>query len=178
MKHLFLFTIITWTLLASCSSSKPTIERQLQEPVVLQNATETESIRGYRIDTAFISLPAQKAEKTVQTDSSYLETDYAESTARINPDGTLYHDLKTKAEKKIPVAVPATSDTLKITKTVEKPVYYKITKTEKVERDFTWWEKTRLYTWWLFVIAIAARAAWKYRTKIKTAICNILSTDS
>lgn len=48
------------------------------------------------IDTASIRLPQQHSERDTPCDSSYLENDFAESHAWINPDGTLHHDLSTK----------------------------------------------------------------------------------
>lgn len=58
----------------------------------------------YVPDTVFVEIPAQTAERTTQDSTSHLENDYALSDARINPDGSLYHDLKTKPqEKPVPI---------------------------------------------------------------------------
>lgn len=88
--------------------------------------------------------------------TSHLENDYATSDARINPDGTLYHDLKTKPQKK-PVKfekpVERKDSTIYKTKTVTE------TEIVKVPRDLTWWQKTQIYGFWviLFILVIVYR---------------------
>ena len=95
--------------------------------------------------------------------TSHLENDYATSDARINPDGTLYHNLKTKPQKK-PVEfekpVERKDSVIYKTKTVTK------TKIEKVPRDLTWWQKTQIYGFWviLFILVII------YRKKILSLV--------
>lgn len=74
----------------------------------------------------------------------------------INPDGTLYHDLKTKPQKK-PVKfekpVERKDSTIYKTKTVTE------TEIVKVPRDLTWWQKTQIYGFWviLFILVIVYR---------------------
>lgn len=48
-----------------------------------------------RIDTFIYEVPAQSKQVVVE-DSSYLETDFATSAAKILPSGNLYHDLHNK----------------------------------------------------------------------------------
>ena len=156
-----MIALMILSLITSCSSTKKATEPTV---VTLQTTAEKENIREVRIDTVLVEVPAQSAERTTTDTSSYLQTDYAESNARINPDGTLYHDLRNKTENKHAVPVAATTDTIKIQETIEKPVPYPVT--TEVERDFTWWEKTRLNTWWWLLLAAAARAAWAFRKPI------------
>lgn len=81
--------------LSSCRTVRTSAQR---DSIRVEVRTETKILR----DTAYFEIPAQCAERTTPTDSSHLENEYAESTARINHDGTLYHDLKTKPQE-IPV---------------------------------------------------------------------------
>lgn len=81
--------------LPSCRTVRTSAQK---DSIRVEVRTETVILR----DTTYIEIPAQCAERTTPTDSSHLENDYAESTARINHDGTLYHDLKTKPQE-IPV---------------------------------------------------------------------------
>ncbi len=104
-------------------------------------------------DTVYIDIPLQTAERITLSDSSHLENDYAESDARINPDGTLYHRLATKEQKK---SVP-TSKTLSTKDSIAyRDRYIKQTKTETktVERDFTSWERFRLQSWYWFALIV------------------------
>ena len=107
-------------------------------------------------------IPAQTSERETADSTSHLENDYATSDALINPDGTLYHDLKTKPQKK-PVKfekpVERKDSTIYKTKTVTE------TEIVKVPRDLTWWQKTQIYGFWviLFILVIV------YRKKIGRA---------
>lgn len=115
-------------------------QHNVQDSVRVEVKTET----VYITDTLLVEIPAQVAERTTADSTSHLENDYATSDARINPDGTLFHDLKTKPQKK-PV---------EFQKPVERKdsIIYE-TKYEtliekgqvQVERDYTWWDKTRFY---------------------------------
>ena len=97
---------IAFLLLTSCGAGKhlPTQTEQ-KDSIRIEVRKETKYIR----DTVWMKIPAQSAENTTRDTSSHLETDYAESDARINPDGTLYHSLRNKEqEKPVPVDVPVT----------------------------------------------------------------------
>lgn len=151
MKHvvILLFALL---LLGACSTT-----RKLSS----QATNERDSIRiEYRErivsvpDTVFVEIPAQTAERTTLDSTSHLENDYAESDARINPDGTLFHSLDTKPQMK---PVPT-----------EKQIEYRdsivyrdriktetVTETKYVERSLSWWERTQIYGFWLALIIIA-----------------------
>lgn len=92
-----------------------------------------------------IAIPAISAERAVRDSSSHLENQFAESDARIELDGSLYHSLNTKpqtlhqdTEVKIEYR-----DSI-ITKEVKKevPVPYPI------EKELNWWQKFRLKSFW------------------------------
>ena len=143
----------------SCCTYKPT--------VVVKDSVRVEvRERVIKIpDTVWIEIPAQSAERTTADSTSHLENDYAESNARINRDGTLYHDLATK-----PQSVPAKTD---------KDVIYRDSivyrdrdekhapeaKVVEVPRKKSWFDKTQQYGFWLLL----ALWGFKYRNRILKA---------
>ena len=95
MKHLPLLLLLTF-IIGGCASS-----RRLSESVHQQDSVgiRVETRIEYVPDTVFIEIPAQTSERETADNTSHLENDYATSDARINPDGTLYHNFKTKPQK-------------------------------------------------------------------------------
>lgn len=157
-----IIALIIIAVLSSCKSSKGTTTPSIPT-VPIQNETEVKYIHTERIDTVFIEIPAQSAERTTPEGFSHLETDYAESDAKINSDGTLSHTLRNKPQPK-PVPVKNEQDTIYIDRTIEKPVPVEVP-VEK-ERALTWWEQTRLKTWgWLAIVIIIA-VCWTFRKPI------------
>lgn len=117
----------------------------------------------YIPDTVLIPIPAQQAERTTFDRSSHLENDFAESDARINDDGSLFHNLLTK-----PQDYPALAN-----KQIEyrdsivyKTKYKDRVITEEVERELSWWQRTQIYGFW----AAIALFAIIYRKKILSII--------
>lgn len=155
MRHLPLFLLLIF-LLGGCASS-----RRLSENVHQQDSVQikVETRIEYVPDTVYIEIPAQTAERETADSTSHLENDYATSDARINPDGTLFHNLKTKPQKK-PVEfekpVERKDSIIYKTKTVTE------VRTVKVPRQLNWWEKTQIYGFW-FIVFIAVIV---YRKKI------------
>lgn len=152
MKHLPLLLLLTF-IIGGCASS-----RRLSENIHQQDSVDVrvETRIEYVPDTVFIEIPAQTSERETADSTSHLENDYATSDARINPDGTLYHDLKTKPQKK-PVEfekpVEHKDSIVYKTKTVTK------VRTVEVPHELTWWEKTQIYGFWfiLFILMIVYR---------------------
>ena len=105
---------------------------------------------------ATFKVPEMVIEKTVKDSSSHLETDFAESDARVNSDGTLFHSLKNKKQtlqKEIEVKVEYQDSIVYTEKEV--PVY--------VEKELTKWQKARLDGfWWLLAVVLIAVA---YKTR-------------
>lgn len=138
-------------LLAGCSPCKHIAASQEQR----QDSTHTEVVtKTYFVtDTVFVEIPAQTAERTTADSVSQLENDYATSEARINPDGTLYHDLKTKPQD-IPKEVQTPVE--RKDSIVYRYRYRDVVKTVEVERELTWWQKTQMYGFWVAIIALLA----------------------
>lgn len=108
--------------------------------------TRVETYTEYKTDTLYVDIPAQKSEILTQDSTSFLENDFATSEARINADGSLYHNLNTKPQRmpvefQKPIERKDSITTEYIYKEVEKPV--------EVEKKLSFWEATsiRLFPW-------------------------------
>ena len=153
MKNLILFVLL---FMAACCPHK-----HLTTNTTTQDSTRLE-IREKVVfvsDTVFVEIPAQTAERTTQDSTSHLENDYALSDARINPDGSLYHDLKTKPQEK---PVPFDKPVERKDSIIYRTQYIDREVTVEVERELSWWERTQIYGFWSIVIVLLV----VYRKKI------------
>lgn len=164
MKKIIILLVGIILLLDSCSTTKKAT--QIINPV----ATETTSTKVvekqiFVPDTVFVEIPAQQAERTTQDSISFLETDYAASTARINLDGTLYHDLKNKAQRK-----PVQHDTPVITKDSIVYVNKETSVPYPVVRELTIYEalSVKYFKWLLPLFALALM--WIFRKPVMALI--------
>ena len=139
--------ILTAFLLCSCGAGKRLpVQTESRDSVRTVVREKTVYIR----DTVWMKIPAQTAENTTRDTSSHLETDYAESDARIDPDGTLHHSLRNKEqEKPVPMDVPTTQKDSIVYK--DRYVY----DTVKVPRDLTTWQKWQMRSFWILLSAVA-----------------------
>lgn len=135
MKQLIIILIPLLGLI-SCRSHQQTIVPP--ERIV----TQIERVTEVRWDTAYVEVPAQSAEVVIPDSVSHLETDFATSDARINSDGTLYHNLKNKPQNR-PAVVPTTVQ--RVDSIVEREVPVVVyrdkppNKTEQFKIDVFWW---------------------------------------
>lgn len=157
--------------LSGCRGAKPATTPTIPT-LQLQNNTDTKIIHTETIDTVFVEIPAQSAERTTPEGFSHLETDYAESDARINDDGTLSHSLKNKPQPK-PVPVKNSADTIYIDRIIEKPVPVEVP--VLTEAKLTKWQQTRLDTWGWLAAALALSLGWTFRTVLITLARRIIS---
>lgn len=157
-------------LLIGCRSSKEAVPEIPTVP--LQNTTDTKVIHTETIDTVYIEIPAQSAERTTPEGFSHLETDYAQSDAKINADGTLFHNLKNKTQPQ-PIPVKNSNDTIYIDRTVEKPVPVEVP--VLTEKKLTSWQQTRLKTWGWLATALALCGCWIFRKPIITLARRVIS---
>lgn len=135
-------------LLCGCAATRHVSDSVNSEE---RDTVRVETVTIYVPDTVFVEIPAQTAERETRDSVSQLENDYASSEARINPDGSLYHDLRTKRQKK----------PIEFQKPVERrdSIVYRervrtetVTETVEVPRQLTWFQKTSIYGFWAAII--------------------------
>jgi hypothetical protein len=171
MKQTTLLILLSAALLTTGCKTHKTVQEQL--PIVpIETNTDTKIVHIETIDTVFIDIPAQSAERTTPGKESHLETDYAESGARINEDGTLTHNLRNKPTKH-PVPVKNERDTVYVDRAIEIPVPVEVP--VAIERELTWWEKTRLNTWGWLAAVVVLRLVWICRKPIVTLARRLLT---
>lgn len=157
MNKLFVCSALLVSIAAiSCRSTKPIAE------VVRENTrVETRTVTKYLTDTVFFELPAQTAERVTRDTTSFLENDFAYSTASILSDGSLFHDLKTKPQKKpLPYQKPViTNDSVVyVDREIQVPV--------PVEKKLTTWQKVRIDAFWPLIGLLLAAGIWIFRKPI------------
>lgn len=154
MRRLFLAALAALPLLAGCGicgKVASTTESQRETIKIVEHSTLVPVITD-------VSIPELAMQRTTRDTSSFLENRYAESRARINPDGSLYHDLKTKPQtirdtQQVKIVYRDTS-TVKERK-VEKEVV------KEVEKPLNGWQKFRLNGFWV-LLGLTAIAYRKY----------------
>lgn len=157
------FTICVLLLIFLCLITGGCSKR-IRDPTVqyvpIETISNTRIIHTERVDTVLIEVPAQSAERTTVDSVSHLETDYAESNAKINEDGTLSHSLKNKVGK-IPAPVVIPNDTVYIENNIEVPIPVEVIK--EVPRTRSWWELCLMYFGGLSLILIGYAIYRKFR---------------
>lgn len=161
MKHVkfIIIAAILAVIATACRTTRPATMPEFvtiheRDTVTVEKVIETTLTH----DTVFVDIPAQTAERTTADSLSFLENDFAMSSARINPDGTLFHTLMSKPGKlPFDVMTPTTNTTTNAERIreIEKPVPVRVP--VEVERKMTLWERTCIESApWLFAILIAA----------------------
>lgn len=107
------------------------------------------------VDTFFMEVPPQSAERTTADSSSHLENDYAMSDARILADGSLFHTLETKPRtdtlaREVWVQV---RDSIVYREKVEPQVV-------SVEKELNWFAQLRLWLGNVMLALISGAVAW------------------
>lgn len=148
-------------IVSGCCTQRRVVEQNttvIQQKDSSNTEVRVEKVIEYLTDTVYIKIPAQMAERTTQDSTSHLENDYATSDARINQDGTLYHDLKTKpqeiaSEFQKPVE---RNDSIR-TEYKTKTKYITLIDKKEVEKELTWWQHTciKWFHWCLILLIIA-----------------------
>ena len=131
-------------LLCGCAASRHVSDSVNSEQ---RDTVRVETVTIYVPDTVFVEIPAQTAERETRDSVSQLENDYATSEARINPDGSLYHDLRTKPQKK-PVEFQKPVERRDSIVYRERVRTETVTETVEVPRQLTWFQKTSIYGFW------------------------------
>lgn len=148
-------------IVSGCCTQRRVVEQNttvIQQKDSSNTEVRVEKVIEYLTDTVYIKIPAQMAERTTQDSTSHLENDYATSDARINQDGTLYHDLKTKPQE-IASEFQKTverNDSVR-TEYKTKTKYITLIDKKEVEKELTWWQHTciKWFPWCLILLIIA-----------------------
>ena len=111
--------------------------------------------------TVNVPIPEITSEVTVRDTSSHLENRYSESDARINSDGSLYHNLKTKpqnitatSEAKVQYRDSIVTQRIESETIIEKPV----------EKKLGWWQSFRMKSFWILLALLIfsyRKAIWR-----------------
>ena len=151
--------------LGSCASSKPKVVERVKTEV----RTETIFVR----DTLTFEIPAQSSERVTRDSTSYLETDYAVSTASILSDGSLFHELRNKARKmEIPFLKPVKSNDSIVYRDKEIPVPYEVP--VEVVKPLSWWQQTQIRGFWAFLALFALFVGVKYRNLLLSLLKRVV----
>lgn len=167
MKRLTILALIL-CLLCSCATG-----RKAAVPLPVNDSTMVR-VR-YKliesIDTVFVTLPQQTVERTTRDTTSTLENDYAKSTAKILPDGLLYHDLETKPQP-VPVSVKSTREERdsSMIREVETPVPYPV---EVEVNRLTWLQQAQIYGCRIMVALLALGLIIRYRKDLLAFIIRL-----
>lgn len=155
----FLLLIVSATLLASCRCKQQAVIAP--EPVVLheRDSVRVEYIERVSIDTVRVEIPipAQSASEITRDSVSVVETDFAVSTVKILPDGSLSHWIKNKEQKFETDALVPTKESQAVEKEyVYQDVPVKVPYAVEVEKELTTWQEVRLKAfWWLTGVVVA-----------------------
>ena len=138
------FIVILAMFCCSCRCTKTGVV----EIVRTDTITNTEKVVEYVPETIYVTVPVEGKERTTKDSVSHLETSYATSNARINADGTLYHDLNNKAG-----ARPVETKAKVVTQTKTQRINHNTTRTVTVEKRLSLWKqmKIRLFPWLLLL---------------------------
>lgn len=155
--------IIIALLCCSCRSTKSVVE-----VVVNDTIRETNTVVEYVPDTIYIEVPAEEKERTTKDSVSHLETSYAVSNARINKDGTLYHDLSNKSGER-----PVEVKTKVITKTNTLAINNKKERTITIEKKLPFFKRmaVKFFPWVL--AGFVGLLGWTFRKPLLRLVAMI-----
>lgn len=138
-----LFIILLAVMTACCPCRHLTTSTR--DSVRIETIVRTERVP----DTVFVEVPVERERQTVRDTTSHLETSFAISDARINPDGALFHSLENKPQNR---PVPTEKEVIYR----DSIIYRDRTNTEiiEVERELTWWQQTKMRGFWILLAVV------------------------
>lgn len=109
----------------------------------------------YRPILVDFEIPDIRETRSVRDTTSYLENDYAESTATVS-GGVLTHSLNTKPHtESVEVNVPhERTDSTTYS-------YQDVTKIKEVEEPLSWWQETQIRAFWAMLLVFCVIILWK-----------------
>lgn len=147
---IFVFIAIVMLLFSSCRTGKVVVV-EAKDSIRIEERLRYVPV----VDTFFMEVPAQSAERTTADSMSHLENDYAVSDARINPDGSLYHSLETKPR----------TDTLtqELSVQAKDSIIYRekvVPKIYPVEKELNWFVRMRIWLGNIMLVLISGVVIW------------------
>ena len=138
-------------LFSSCRTGRQVVVVEARDSVRIEERLRYVPV----VDTFFMEVPAQSAERTTADSTSHLENDYAVSDARINPDGSLYHSLETKHR----------TDTLtqELYVQAKDSIIYRekvVPKIVPVEKELNWFVRMRIWLGNIMLVLISGAVIW------------------
>lgn len=165
VKSFFWAAIVTAVLLLSLGGCCPC--RHLQTSTTSSDSVRVEVRDSIveRIDTTYITLPAEAVRNVTRDTISVIETAYAVSTARIDTSGFLWHDITTK---QTPVQVLTKTITEHRDSIIYRDKVEEVRDVVQVKSPPTKWQKFQQRGFWIlaamvFLMAVAAVARRYYR---------------
>lgn len=142
---------VTLLLFSSCRTGRQVVVVEGKDSIRIEERLRYVQV----VDTFFMEVPPQSAERTTADSTSHLENDYALSDARILADGTLYHSLETKPR----------TDTLsrEVVAQVNDSIIYRekiVPQVAIVEKELNWFAQLRLWLGNVMLALIAGAVAW------------------
>lgn len=138
---LLIFVGVVGAMFAGCCPCRH-LTTGVRDSVRIETVIRTERVA----DTVLVEVPVEVIRQTVRDTTSHLETSFAVSDARINSDGSLFHSLENKAQKR-PIAA-------------EKEIVYRdsivyrdraVETIIEVPRTLTWWQQTQIRACWVLL---------------------------
>lgn len=149
MKKYIITTTALVAVLTSCSTSRHlATSNNIKDSVRVETVVRYESV----LDTVFIEIPIERERQTVRDTTSHLETSFALSDARINEDGTLYHSLENKPQKR-PTEIQ--KEVVYRDSIVYRDRTGEVEKVVEVERELTWWQKAQMKGFWVLLLILS-----------------------
>lgn len=123
-------------------------------------------VREYKDTTIYLPIPLESHQVIADIrDTSHLKTTLAESTAFIGKDGHLHHELRNRADQKVPVIFKIPVTTVFHGVTTEKQIQLAPQKVY-VEKPLSKWKQFKLDSFWYLAGSVLALLLWTFRKTI------------
>lgn len=142
-------TIILLLILFGCGARRkaPPSQSEVRRDSVYTKVVER---TVYKRDTVRINVPQQVAVAKVKDSTSRLENDWSVSTAHVYANGTLWHELKTKAG---PRPIETETPIVYRDSIVYKDREVRKTEVREVEKPLGKWQKRQIAGFWVLAVA-------------------------
>ena len=153
-----LILLLSLALLVSCKAKQVVMNTDTSTDSVRVEVREVKTIE-YLKDTLYLEVPVEIKEQ-VKQDSSFLETSFASSEAKILASGLLFHNLENKAQK-LPEIVEVPIEVIRVDSVYIQGSNTEVIKEIPVRMPMRWWEMTFFYIGMVSVVIFACWLAFK-----------------